>query len=375
MMIVPGIMMPVTQVSISKHTLTSKHIIAMNKILNFLKNEFLGTPEYRMYSAMDKFARRIEKYKKKKMYEPLYNILLDTKKDEFLREMAADALGDIRDKNAVEALVLSLKIEYEKIEIWPSGILVDVLKASILALGKIGGTRGSEPLCKILLDIKKDEYLRELAANALGDILDKNAVEALVLSLKIEYEKIEIWPDGYTLVDVLKASILALGKIGDTRGSEPLCKILLDIKKDGYIRELAANALGDIRDKNAIETLVLSLETEKEEDVLIASSKALAKIGDSRGVDYILHTLDGYYYARHKGVGALEEIGWKPTTEEEKELYNSAKNSKMCYQCEKIFVGDGIRSAVNLTGDWGYFCSNACDHKFEREMEQWYDGK
>jgi len=70
--------------------------------------------------------------------EPLIRVLREDK-DPVVRIAAAVALGDLKDKRAVDALVVALKDEYS-----------EVRQFSALALGEIGDTRAIEPLIDAL---------------------------------------------------------------------------------------------------------------------------------------------------------------------------------------------------------------------------------
>ena len=78
------------------------------------------------------------------------------------------------------------------------------------------------------LGYKKDEYVRNAAARALGEIKDPRAVEPLIAALKGEYR------------GACKAAY-ALGEIKDPRAVEPLIAALKDQNSD--VREAAAKAL------------------------------------------------------------------------------------------------------------------------------------
>lgn len=112
-------------------------------------------------------------------------------------------------------------------------------------------------------------YMREGAAQALGQIGDARAVESLSAALKDRD-----W-------DVGNAAAAALVKIGDARAVEPLIAALTD--SDSEIRRATASALGQIGDARAIKPLIAAAwkwggDTGK------AAKEALVQIGDGRRV-------------------------------------------------------------------------------------------
>lgn len=154
----------------------------------------------------------------KRAVEPLIDALRDA--DCTVQWGAAEALGKIGDKKAVEPLITTLKTEDEYLR-----------ERAAEALGEIGDARAVEPLIGALND--KDEGVRSSAAEALGKIGDVRAVEPLINALKDE--------DWYARCNVAEA----LGEIGDKRAIEPLTAALND--KDGYVRSSAETALKKIR--------------------------------------------------------------------------------------------------------------------------------
>jgi len=89
------------------------------------------------------------------------------------------------------------------------------------------------------------------------------AVEPLIVALKDE--------DGY----VRSMAARALGEIKDVRAVEPLIVALKD--KDGFLRRWAAEALGKIKDVRAVEPLILAM---KDENLFVRrkAAEALGKI-------------------------------------------------------------------------------------------------
>lgn len=172
-------------------------------------------------------------------------------KVERVRAHAAEALGEIKDKRAVEPLIEALKDE-------------GVRNSATTALGRIEDKRALEPLIKVLRE-DPNKFVRGSAAYALGRIKDKKAVEPLMEAL--------LDKDSY----VRKGAAVALGNIGDKKSVEPLIRTLED--EDPYVRSSAALALGKIGDERVVELLKKILE-DKYENVRVrkAAKEALKKL-------------------------------------------------------------------------------------------------
>jgi hypothetical protein len=80
---------------------------------------------------------------------------------------------------------------------------------AIEALGRLGDRRAVEPLLRILLNDKEDDYTRALAAKALGMMDDNRAVKGLCSVLKIT----RTCDRGYSSIPANAAE--ALARIGD----------------------------------------------------------------------------------------------------------------------------------------------------------------
>ena len=258
--------------------------------------------------------------------EPLIKAL----EDEDVRYYATDALGKIGDKRAVYPLINILNTKI--------GVTDRVCTKVVKALGSIGDSRAVEPLIEALED--KEGYVRYSAADALGKIGDKRAIEPLIKLLRIEKWEFND-PSRFHCVDHL----VAIGK----SAVEPLIKAL----EDEDVRYYAADALGKIGDKRAIEPLIKLLRIEKwefndpsrfhcvdhlvaigksaveplikaleDEDVRYYAADALGKIGDKRAVEPLLGILssDNFYVCRSAAM-AFGKLGWSPGTDELKFAY------------------------------------------------------
>jgi HEAT repeat protein len=205
----------------------------------------------------------------------------------------------------------------------------DLRVAAILALGRLGDARAVAPLVELLDDAWSNVWraaesalarigesavepliraversgVREHAARVLGLIGDARAVEALVTALDSDIYAQEAStqalvrlgsPAVESLIKALHhpgsgvrwAATQALGKIGDRRAVEPLIEALGD--ESGRVRNGVIWALGELHDRRAAEPLFRSLQQEG----LFWAADALTKLGDRRGVSWLLSVLE-----------------------------------------------------------------------------------
>lgn len=163
---------------------------------------------------------------------------------------AARALGKLRDKRAVPALIGALN---------DSDGLVRVSTAK--ALAELGDERGVSALINILND--SDDLARACAAEALGGFSDDRVVFALMNTLSDNDYGVR-W---YT--------VSALGKLRDKRAVPALIRAL---SSDG----------GVISNKNMNQIHMMMSGM-----VQLRAAEALAKLGDERGVPHLMTALNG----------------------------------------------------------------------------------
>jgi HEAT repeat protein len=212
-----------------------------------------------------------------RVIEPLKKALKD--RDDEVPWYAAEALGNMRDERAVDALIGALKDVRSRVR----------LKA-LEALIKIGEP-AVEPLIKTL---EKDEPTRVYAAEALGNMRDERAVDALIGALKDVRSRVRskaAWALGEigdmraiiplttmlsdNIDEVRINAIDALIKIGSESVVAPLIDALNDIP---VIREKAAKALGNIGDSAAVDPLANAWRREEDEKIRITMYEALEKL-------------------------------------------------------------------------------------------------
>ena len=207
--------------------------------------------------------------------------------------------------------------------LWRVSIVVKVL-------GKIGDTKATEPLVRLLQDeelyvsendvAKAREYsshkaahklplgqvitqdpilypkvsLRKTIVRALGALSDKRAFDALVNCFKNEKELVRL------------DAIDALGGIADRRAVELLIPALSD--KNESIRRRAAEALGMIGDGRAFKPLVDSLQRDENEFVRGGAAKGLGYMGDHRAVEFLVSALEDENNVKRNAAEALSLI-------------------------------------------------------------------
>ena len=136
--------------------------------------------------------------------------------DKATRIAAAEALGDIKDPDAVAPLIEALKDE-----------LFWVRRTAVEALGEIGDSRAVEPLLNLSF---KDEnwHVRCAGVIALEDI-GEPAVDTLISTLQNEDPMMRL------------GSARVLGEIGDPRAVGPLKSMLGD--REENVRNAAKDSL------------------------------------------------------------------------------------------------------------------------------------
>jgi len=139
------------------------------------------------------------------------------------------------------------------------------------AIRIIKDRRVIEPLTRLLAD--GDPYVRQTAANALGNNSVRQVVPTLILMLEEEH------------ATVRNSAADALGKIGDGLAIGPLIKALKD--QNSQVRSSAARALGEIGNPRAIDELILLLS-----DPVSANDAAwaLGEIGDPKALEALSYT-------------------------------------------------------------------------------------
>lgn len=175
-----------------------------------------------------------------KAVDTLYSIVENDVEE--LKTAALDSLAHMKEKKAIPHLLPLLKSENR-----------DDRLMGLASLGRIGHPDESavEEITKLLPE-EKDTYVRQMAANALGDLGASDAVEALLNSLEDPSQ------------EVRKSVVTALGKLGDDRAREKMFSSLFDYEHFAHIRNDIAIALKNLDQDQAEEQLVSVLEDESQ---------------------------------------------------------------------------------------------------------------
>ena len=194
------------------------------------------------------------------------------------RWVAAECLGEMKDRRAVEPLVQAILKEDT-----PRLLLYEAA-----ALKAIDDPHAEDLLLRALHDKKT----RLLAIDALGRLQSKRAVEPIIAILRT--------PDRYTTA----VATGALGEIKDARALDPLCVLLRN--RDEVVRRYAATALGFLGEQGAVSPLTAAL-TDNDDGVRWNAAVSLGQLKNAQGVEALIALLND----REEGVrvAALDSLG------------------------------------------------------------------
>jgi len=257
--------------------------------------------------------------------ETLSQTLLTDKKDK-VRQASAEALGQLGQTEAVDVLSQALATDQEGV----------VQKAAAQSLGKIGGQMAVKALVAALRSSNvafsdvtdslhklgwqpesvADKVLFLLAkgtSHGLSDTQRVQQVQALgeqaVPHLMQELE--------HPTSTVKERTLTCLGRMKCRAALEPIAKILTTGSRSE--QALAAEALGEIGERAALDLLLQALLTDKDSSVREAAAKALGKIGDVNATNGLVQALvDSDGNVRKAAFGALRALNWQPVTAREK---------------------------------------------------------
>ncbi|MFW9993147.1 MAG: HEAT repeat domain-containing protein [Candidatus Odinarchaeota archaeon] len=133
-------------------------------------------------------------------------------------------------------------------------------------------------LCEALEKKDEDQKFRDHTSAAFSEITDSRSMEQLIELLEAG--------DTDSRIGVLSA----LEQIADKRSVEALVRVLEDKDEESLFRGFAADTLGRIGNKLAVEPLLRALEDE-EPIVRSTAAHALGEIGDNRAVVPLLEAL------------------------------------------------------------------------------------
>lgn len=198
--------------------------------------------------------------------------------------LAAEALGDIGDKRAVDPLILRLSHERR-----------DLRRNAAYALGLLGDDRAVKPLVALAGNKGEDASLRGEAAEALGRIGHEDAIPALAGLFR---DKTDDW-------FVRWKATAGLGMMDHQEAIDTVIQALSD--SHNYVRNAAAHA-PNVRVARAVEPLIKALSDE-DYTIQIGAATALGQIRDRRAISPLIAALkDGHKNARPDVLTALRKI-------------------------------------------------------------------
>ena len=148
---------------------------------------------------------------------------------------------------------------------------------------------------KYIEDLKSENIMVKInAMYYLGKEKEKRAVPVLMILLSDDQPK-----------ELKLSSINALGEIGESIAVDALIRMLNE--RDSDIKMAACNALGMIRDPKAVKHLIRILD---DKDIRLTAIWALGNIGDKGAVPLLTRLLyDNDKYVRYNASRSLQRIG------------------------------------------------------------------
>ncbi len=205
------------------------------------------------------------------------------------RQAAAEALGQLHEVAAVEALLEAMSDKAEEV------------RAAAEASVKLLGTAVLEAL---IIALVSGDRMRA-AAERVIDYVDPNWQHSEIARRCVPRIG-AVLQDQHGFYREREMAALLLGQIGDSSGVDPLIGALRD--ENRFVRSFAARALGKIGDRRAVRPLLQSL-TDQEPGVHEAVSEALGMFR-ADAVDPLLDALESRDAMIRKGAAeALKQIG------------------------------------------------------------------
>ncbi|UCF41564.1 MAG: HEAT repeat domain-containing protein [Gemmatimonadota bacterium] len=207
--------------------------------------------------------------------------------DASMREHAAEALGRLGDRRAVEPLMDAVLHDRN-----PS-----VREHAATALGMLADPRASEVLAQAA-QADPNERVRAHAASAASRLGDRAAVPSLIDAVLNDEDPV-----------VREHAATALGELGDPAARDPLIAATLD-DSNARVREHAAVALGQVGGERACDVLLGVVHGGDVEEVRAHAAYALGLTGDTRALEPLLAALqDPSARMRAHAAQGLGELG------------------------------------------------------------------
>ncbi|MCK9298556.1 HEAT repeat domain-containing protein [Methanoculleus sp.] len=278
--------------------------------------------------------------------EPLFLVLKKGRKE--MRLAAIDALWEVPDKRAGEALRYALEDEDEEVRTKAEAALkkrqvIDVWRRTLgsqvqeegnapkkktvrLEDKKAFERSGQQDIDTLVVALKDKDWNTQLGAATRLIMMGRPAVDGLIRALRDENREVQTAAASLLgemretavepLTDALRdpdrfvrlVAARNLGKIGNKRSIEALIGSLHQ-EPDSEVRATVAEALGYMGSRQAIESLALALR-DRDDTVQIAAARSLGYIGDNRAVEPLIQALsDVDDRVRHAALEALKDPG------------------------------------------------------------------
>ena len=184
--------------------------------------------------------------------------------DDAIRELAAEALGALREEAAVTGLVEAATTEENR----------NVQRESVRALGTIGSDSAGEALLGML---EAEESRREVV-EALGDMAHRPAGSALIGIYDADPES-----------DLGRSALAALARMGHAGARGTFYHELTS--RDARRRTHAVEGLGRLDDRSLTDGMIRDFLREDDERVQLAYCFALSRLGETPFVDRVVLSL------------------------------------------------------------------------------------
>ncbi len=180
-------------------------------------------------------------------------------------------------------------------------------------LGQYTSEAALEPLRELALNDSSTK-VRSRAAYALAYI--EPGLETLNALGKPGYETLLAALSDNELSVRLRV-IWALGQMKSVAAIRSLANIVESETANYHEKQTAAEALGNIGDNDAIDTLVTAMQFDRHEGVRAAAAEAVGKLGNRRSVQFLIHALhdDVELTVRASAAKGLKHLGETSATE------------------------------------------------------------
>jgi len=267
-------------------------------------------------------AKSLGKFHDALALKPLLKLLKD--EEQFVRDAAANSLIETskflatkKDLRFYNPVFSGLREDDEFIQ----KVCAKALRDAVYELRRFNDTDLTKPLVKALDD--KHAFVKETAAQLLGEISDPNAISSLLEAQKDSD------------IIVRETASEALRKYKDERAILPLKEALKD--ENPAVRNEATIALGEFNDDKSIQILIKALKN-KHPRVREGAAKALGEIRDDQAIKPLIPLLkDKHTYVRLAAGEALGTLEWEPQTDEQRAIFCVAnKDWDQCIALGKL---------------------------------------